>query len=169
MRLITIIKQIAARLWQKQKKIRGFQVTKNAPIDTKLPIRGSEGSAGYDAFAPCDIFIPAHGCSELIHLNIKAYMQQGEWLAILCRSSYGVKEEKGHLIVVHGVGVVDSDFYSNPTNDGNIGVMFYSRVDHDVIIPKGDRCCQLIFMPYLLADNDINLGCRKGGYGSSGD
>ena len=145
---------------------RGFELTDDAPDETKLPVRGSKGSAGYDFFAPCDIYCPAHGFSELIPLNIKAYMQKDEVLFLTTRSSLATTKAK--LMVSQGTAVIDADYYSNPSNDGNIGVMFYNRSDKDYIILEGTRCCQGIFMKYLTIDDDVFLGDRIGGYGSTG-
>lgn len=147
-------------------KLRGFELTNDAPEETKLPVRGSNGSAGYDFFAPCDIYCPAMGFSELIPLNIKAYMQKDEVLFLTVRSSLATT--KGQLMVSQGTAVIDSDYYNNPLNDGNIGVMFYNRSNKDFLIQEGTRCCQGVFMKYLTADDDVSLGDRKGGYGSTG-
>ena len=56
----------------KQKnKIRGFEKTKEAENELKLPQRGTKNSAGYDFFAPEDIEIAANSFSDLIMTNIK--------------------------------------------------------------------------------------------------
>lgn len=145
-------------------KIRGFEPVYGAPADTKLPVRGSDKSAGYDFFAPCDIVVPARGRTENIFLNIKAYMLGNEYLQIKIRSSLAVK----HSIVLETSGVIDADYYSNPTTDGNISVVFRNNSYKDFVIKKGERCCQGIFQQYWIADNDESLGMRKGGFGSTG-
>ena len=145
-------------------RIRGFELVKGAPSDTKLPARGTGKSCGYDFYAPHDIRIPAHGRSENIFLNIKAYMQEGEWLYLKIRSSLAIK----HNIMLETSGVIDADYYSNVINDGNISVLFRNHGDEDVLIKKGERCCQGIFLNYLPADKDMVLGRRKGGFGSTG-
>lgn len=149
-----------------KKKIRGFEPTKNAPPDTLLPVRGTKHAAGYDFYAPYDFDVPAKGFSDLIFLNVKAYMQDDEYLSVCIRSSLATL--KGDLVVAQGNAVIDTDYYSNPANDGNIGIMFYNRSNEVYHFKKGDRCCQGIFTKYLIADNDNALGERIGGYGSSG-
>lgn len=144
--------------------LRGFEPVKEAPEDTKLPVRGSTGSAGYDFYAPCDIVVPAKGRTENIFLNVKAFMDEDEYLQIKIRSSLAVK----HSIMLETSGVIDSDYYGNPTNDGNISVVFRNNGDHKYVIKKGERCCQGIFMKYLLAFNDNAMDNRKGGFGSTG-
>lgn len=147
-------------------KIRGFELVKDAPTDAKLPLRGSEYSAGYDFYAPCDIIIPAYGFSKLTPLNVKAYMLNDEYLKLVVRSSLATT--KARLQVSQGTAIIDADYYNNPTNEGNIGVMFYNRSNKRVVIKKGERCCQGIFCKYLEADNCNVKKARKGGYGSTG-
>lgn len=145
--------------------IRGFEKVVDAPEDTKLPKRSTKYSAGYDFFAPEDIVIPAHNFSKLVFLNVKAYMQDDEYLDLSIRSSLAVKNG---LTVAQGKGVVDADYYNNPKNDGNICVMFYNRSNRNMVILKGEKCCQGIFHKYLLTDDDEADGIRTGGYGSTG-
>lgn len=163
-----------------KKRVRGFEPVKDAPADTKLPTRGTSKSAGYDFYAPEDIVVPPRGYSKIVFLNVKAYMPDDEFLGLAIRSSMAttlesVFDDKGkvvkpesHLITAQGLCVIDSDYYSNADNDGNIGVMFYNFGDKPRMIKKGERCCQGIFMKYGVADNDVSQGVREGGYGSTG-
>lgn len=144
--------------------IRGFEKVKDAPEDTLLPIRGSAKSAGYDFYAPCDILVPAHGRTGNIFLNVKAYMDNDEFLQLKIRSSLAVK----HQLMLETSGVIDADYYGNETNDGNISVVFRNNGDTDINIYKNERCCQGIFFKYLTTENDTFLGNRKGGFGSTG-
>ncbi len=148
-------------------KKRGFEPVSYAEKNTLLPIRGTSNSAGYDFFAPCDITIPANSFSDIIFFNIKAYMPQNEYLGIVIRSSLATK--KGKLMVSQGEAIIDSDYYNNPDNEGNIGIMFWNRDNKAITIKKGERCCQGIFKKYYKVDNDKPLNMvRKGGYGSTG-
>lgn len=148
----------------KVERVRGFEVVKGAPADTRIPVRGSEHAAGYDFFAPKDIVIPAHGKSKLVSFNVKAYMQDDEFLYMRIRS--GLATKKG--IVLETSGVIDADYYGNENNDGNIATVFRNNSNENFVLFKGERCCQGIFMKYLPADNDVNLGARRGGHGSTG-
>lgn len=143
---------------------RGFEIVKNAPADTILPHRSTKGSAGYDFYAPYDIILTPHSCSKLVFLNVKAYMQPDEKLQMYIRSSLAVKSN----ITLETSGLIDSDYYSNPDNDGNIGVKFRNNGDAPIIITKGTRCCQGVFGKYLIADGDDVNETRTGGYGSTG-
>ena len=145
-------------------KIRGFE--KVVPhSDVKLPVRKTDGSAGYDFYAPVNIIIPAKGFSDIIFTGVKAYMPKNEYLACHIRSSLAYK--KG-LMLVNAVGVIDRDYYNNPDNGGNIGVMFYNASQTDCVIFAGERIMQGIFSPYFIADNDNANGKRTGGIGSTG-
>ena len=146
-------------------KTRGFELV-DPNIEVELPKRGTKASAGYDFFAPHDIIINPHSYSEMVKTNIKAYMQEDEYLAITIRSSLATT--KARLVVAQGTAIIDADYYGNPDNDGNIGVKLYNRSDDTVLIQKGERFCQGIFRKYLLADNDEATESRTGGYGSTG-
>lgn len=151
------------------KKNRGFEVVQDYMRKTNgeitLPTRGSERSAGYDFYTPCQITIPPHGCTGIIPMDVKAYMQDDEVLLLFVRSSIGVKK---NVMLKNNTGIIDSDYYSNPSNDGNIGIALINNSNEEVIIPKGERVVQGIFVKYLVADNDSHGGSRQGGFGSSG-
>lgn len=142
-----------------------FLPVKDAPANTKMPIRGTKNAAGYDFYAPHDILVPAHGMSKLVHFNVKAIMPSDIYLNLKIRSSSSVK----HGIMLHCSGVIDSDFANNPENDGNIGAMFINNSDDDFVFQKGERCMQGIFLKYYTTDNDNADGKRGGGYGSTGE
>lgn len=141
-----------------------FYPVKNAPEETILPRRGSRYSAGYDFYAPVDIFVPAQGRSELVFLNVKAQMPPHLYLQLVIRSSLGVKK---NLQLITS-GVIDADYFGNPDNDGNIGVKFVNLGEDDCVIKKGERCCQGIFLEYFVTDDDSTTQDRVGGYGSTG-
>lgn len=141
-----------------------FEPVADAPEDTKLPVRASGGSAGYDFYAPERIVIPARGATGLIFFNVKAKCPNWMYLQLFIRSSLAVK----HSIVLETSGVIDADYYGNPDNDGNIGVKFRNHSDVDFVIEKGERCFQGIFFTYFITNNGSVLGARLGGYGSSG-
>ena len=149
---------------------RGFEIVnegskKNKGIDITLPTRGTQYSAGYDFYSPIDIEIQPHD-KVCIWSDVKAYMQEGEVLLLYVRSSIGIK--KG-LRLSNGTGVIDSDYYSNPDNDGNIGLSLYNYTNEVVKIKKGERICQGVFIPFLVADNGNTYNSRTGGIGSTNE
>ena len=147
---------------------RGFEIAKgfeNSNIN--LPVRSTKNSAGYDVEAAEDCIIPAFKPGQkptLVKTGIKAYMESDEVLILANRSSNPGK--KG-LILANSIGVVDSDYYENPDNDGHIMYAFFNFKAEDVEIKKGERIGQAIFQKYLVTDNDIAQGERTGVFGST--
>lgn len=104
----------------------------------------------------------------LIPTGIKAYMQDDEYLQLCNRSSNPLKN---FLVMPNGVGVVDSDYYNNLSNEGHIYFQMWNFGLVDKVIKKGDRIGQGIFLPFLKADQesaDQSFSERTGGFGSSG-
>lgn len=132
--------------------------------DTQLPVRADARSAGYDFFSPIDITIlPAQ--KTLLFTDVKAYMQNDEVLMLYPRSSMGIK--KG-LMLSNTVGVIDSSYYSNEDNDGNIGLPLLNTSGRAIEIKRGERIAQGVFVKYLVADEDnVLYDERIGGIGSS--
>ena len=149
-------------------RTRGFEVAKGfEDKGINLPVRKTKYSAGYDVEAAEDCIIPAFKPGQkptLVKTGIKAYMESDEVLILANRSSNPGK--KG-LILANSIGVVDSDYYENPDNDGHIMYAFFNFKAEDVEIKKGERIGQAIFQKYLVTDNDIAQGERTGGFGST--
>ena len=149
-------------------KIRGFEAVveemRKGTNEYVLPTRGTSKSAGYDLASPIDVIIEPHS-SVLIWTNVKAYMQDDEVLEVYIRSSTAIKRD---LILKNTVGIIDSDYYSNESNDGNIGICLYNTTYAPREIKKGERIAQGIFKKYLVADDDVCLNeIRVGGIGST--
>lgn len=151
------------------KKYRSFEIVKDEfrkhpNVNIKLPQRGSSKSAGYDICTPIDITILPNGITDAIQTDLKVYMQDDEVLLIVPRSSLGFK--KG-LMLINTIGVIDSDYYENPDNDGNIGFKLKNLTDKEVTIKAGERIMQGIFVKYGTVDNDSCTTERIGGIGST--
>ena len=146
---------------------RGFEVVKGyEDKDIHLPVRKTKHSAGYDVEAAEDIVIPKFvpGIKPtLIPTGLKAYCAEDECYLLLNRSS-GPK--KGFLMA-NSVGLIDSDYYGNEDNDGHFYFAYFNCSDHDISVKKGEVIGQVVFMKYLVADNDQATGVRKGGFGST--
>ena len=149
-------------------KVRGFEVAKGfEDKNINLPVRKTKKSAGYDMEAAEDCVIPAYKFGQkptLVKTGLKAYMPDDEYLMLCNRSSNPGK--KG-LILANSVGIVDSDYYGNPDNDGAIMFAFFNFFEHDLEIKKGDVLGQGIFLKYYTVDNDNAEGERVGGFGST--
>lgn len=170
-------------------RTRGFEVVKRFEDrgGMILPKRSTVNAAGYDFFANEDIVIPSLlpdfiklGFSSIIQryslelgkvepflvkTGIKAYMKDDEVLVLANRSS---NPKKLGLILSNGIGVVDSDYYSNEDNDGEIAFAFYNIFPTSIKIIKGDKIGQGIFMNFFKADGDSVSDIRRGGFGSTG-
>ncbi len=148
-------------------KLRGFEVVKGyEDKNINLPIRKTAHSAGYDIEAAEDITIPMFKPGikpTLIPTGLKAYCQPDECFVLLNRSS-GPK--KG-FILANSVGLIDSDYYGNPDNDGHLFFAYFNCSDHDIEVKKGDVIGQAVFQKYLIVDNDNATGERLGGFGST--
>ena len=149
-------------------KTRGFEVVKEyANKGINLPVRKTKHSAAYDIEAAEEIVLPSFQKGmkpTLIPTGLKAYMQSDEVLLIVPRSS-GPKKQG--ISFPHNVGVIDSDYYNNPDNEGHIFVQCINLKDEDVVIKKGEAVAQAIFQKYLTVDDDNAEGMRTGGFGST--
>ena len=138
-----------------------FRIHKNNEI--KLPRRATSHSSGYDFYSPVRIIVPPHE-SVLVMSDVKAYMQSDEELLMFPRSGLGIKG----IIIRNTIGKIDSDYYSNIKNDGNIGISIWNTTDNPFVIEEGDRVCQGSFYKYLIIDNDNPISEKRvGGFGST--
>ena len=147
---------------------RGFEIAKGFEnCNINLPVRKTKYSAGYDIEAAENTVIPSFKKGmkpTLVKTGLKAYMGEDEVLILANRSSNPGK--KG-LILSNSIGVIDSDYYGNPDNDGHIMFAFYNIKDEDIEVKKGDAIGQAIFQKFLVTDDDAAAGERKGGFGST--
>jgi dUTP pyrophosphatase len=132
--------------------------------DIAIPTRSTKHSAGYDFKSPID-FVLNPGESKKVPTGIKACMNEDEFLAILVRSSMGFKY---NIRLCNQVGIIDSDYYNNPDNEGHIFIKIQNEGTEALTINKGDRFAQGIFMNFLITDDDMSFGDRTGGFGSTG-
>ena len=148
-------------------KTRGFEIAKGwEDKDIHIPERKTKHSAGYDVEAAEDMIIPMYypGIKpSLIPTGLKAYCGEDEWFMLVNRSS-GPK--KG-FVMANSIGVVDSDYYGNESNDGHFYFQYFNFTNHDIEVKKGDVIGQVIFMKYLTTDEDKADGTRTGGFGST--
>jgi dUTP pyrophosphatase len=149
------------------KRVRGFEIAKGwEDKDIHLPVRSTAHSAGYDIAAAEDVVIPKYEPGikpTLIPTGLKAYCGDDECFYLLNRSS-GPK--KG-FILANGVGLIDSDYYENPDNDGHFLFAYFNCSDQDILVKKGELIGQLVFSKYLIVDGDTASGRRNGGFGST--
>ena len=148
-------------------RLRGFEVVKGyEDKGINLPVRKTAHSAGYDVEAAEDVTIPAFKPGvkpTLVKTGLKAYCPEDEYYMLVNRSSNPGK--KG-LILANSIGIIDSDYYGNESNDGHFMFAYYNFFEHDVQVKKGDVIGQVIFSKYFKVDNDNAEGIRTGGFGS---
>lgn len=145
-------------------KKRGFELVSQFTDENLLPRRETAHAAGYDLKAARTTEIGS-GEIVLVPTGVKAYMQANEVLYLYDRSS---NPRKKGLVLINSVGVIDGDYYGNPTNEGHIFAQMRNITDETVVVEAGERIVQAVFAPFLLADGDEATGERTGGFGSTG-
>lgn len=128
-----------------------------------LPTRSTAGSAGYDFKAPADINIPFKS-EVLIPTFVRAKINPSWFLQLVPRSGLGFKYG---LKLTNTVGVIDSDYYDNPSNGGHIWAKMSNPSDENILIKAGDAFMQGIFVHYGIVSDDAASGTRTGGFGST--
>ena len=129
-----------------------------------LPKRSTKYSAGYDFEASQNYVIKPNEIVK-IPTGIKVTMNQDEMLMIVVRSSMGFKY---NVRMCNQVGIIESDYYNNESNEGHMWVSLQNHGTNDYIINKGDKFAQGIFVKFLTVDNEEEIKTeRKGGFGST--
>ncbi len=162
--------------------------------DAIIPTRSTAGSAGYDFTVAEDIVIPSYSenmykmnqlsqtdhpytLSEmanftkelktkptLVPTGIKCSLDPDTYLELSVRSSTPLKH---WLILANGVGIIDSDYYNNPDNEGHIYFQVINFSPCYIQLHKGDKIGQGIIKQYLTTVDDNASGQRLGGFGST--
>lgn len=128
-----------------------------------LPKRSTKNSAGYDFFA-VEKFTIAPGEIVKIPTGCKAKFNFDEALLILMRSSLGFKY---NLRLTNQVGLIDSDYYDNESNEGHIWISIQNEGQKEITIDKNMAYSQGVFIKFLITDNDETTTIRTGGSGST--
>lgn len=129
-----------------------------------LPTRATKKSCAYDFYAKTDYTVTPNEIVK-IWTDVKCEMEDDDRLDINIRSSMG-----GKWRLANTIGYIDSDYYNNENNRGNIGIFLQNTTDDVLYIHKGDRIGQGSFCKYLITDDDKPLSEeRKGGFGSTGN
>lgn len=144
---------------------RGFEVVidekRKTTGDVTLPTRRTSKAMAYDFYANANYKVEPNGIAK-VWTDVKAYMQNNECLILNVRSSMG-----GKFMLANTQGWIDSDYYANENNDGNIGIFLKNISNEWQEIQKGDRIAQGAFFNFLVADNGNTDEVRKGGFGST--
>ena len=130
----------------------------------QLPVRATNGSAGYDFFTPIAITL-APKQHILIPTGIRVKIENGWFLSIVPKSGLGFKYR---LQLDNTMGVIDSDYY-NSDNEGHIFIKLTNDSNEDKVLElkAGNAVCQGIFLPFGITYDDNVDGIRNGGFGST--
>jgi len=130
-------------------------------VHASLPVRATDGSAGYDVFSAVDKVIPPKTrCA--IPLDIAITSPSGSYVQILSRSGMSLKY---HVDV--RAGTIDRDY------TGNVQVLLENSGDNPFTIKIGDRIAQLVLIdiqtpPILQTDALSDTTRGDNGFGSTG-
>lgn len=172
------------------------KVSRYVDADLAMPVRKTRLSAGYDLIAAEDYIIPSifqlAGEAErlweveedeyvsleqmgkftkqfnykptLVSTGMKCKLDPGSFLQLSIRSSSPLKY---WLMLANGVGIIDADYYNNPDNEGEIFLQIYNLSPFNIQIKKGEAIGQGIILPYSVTEDDVIMGERTGGFGST--
>jgi len=131
----------------------------------ELPIRKTKGSAGYDFNCPFGMIDIKPGKKVKFPTGIKAKMPSNVVLEMHIRSSLGTKYD---LYITNITGIIDSDYYNNPSTEGDIMLSISNNsCSSTYLIPYNNPMAQGIFVKYETTEDDIADGERVGGFGST--
>lgn len=131
--------------------------------EVELPQRATKTAVAYDFYSPIDVEIPPKE-TFLIWSNVKATFPANVGLILCATSGMG----KRGVTLANSIGVVESDYYSNISNDGNLGFRLYNFGDKPYIIKKGDKIGEGFFINFLTVTDEVPpTTVRVGGFGST--
>lgn len=157
-----------------------IRITKLKP-GVETPSRAHYNDAGLDCYCPEDVVLPAlatkghrdpfggvlgagnpylsvGGTPVMVPLGFSLDVPDGYMAVIKPRSSFN----KAGILTA--IGTCDSGYH------GEYKAVFVNLTADDVVLKKGDRICQIVIEPVVLADLVESLGDERegGGFGSSG-
>ncbi len=130
----------------------------------KLPSRSTKYSAGYDFWA-IEGFTLKPGEIIKVPSGIKVTMGNNEMLMLLVRSSMGFKY---NIRLCNQVGIIESDYYNNPSNEGHMWIALKNEGEKDFVINRNEGYAQGVFATFLTVDNEEEIDNERiGGFGST--
>ena len=129
----------------------------------ELPVRKTKYSAGYDFDCPFEINIDPEKKVKF-PTGIKAKMPEGVVLQVHIRSSLGIKHD---LCITNTTGIIDSDYYNNTNNEGDIIISLTNNGANHYVTESHKAVAQGIFTKYETTEDDKTDGERIGGIGST--
>ena len=157
-------KKVSFETFSKDSSKNGFWPESNAWENIQLPVRQTEGSAGYDFRTPYNLeILPKQ--KVVVPTGIKVQMGMHETLLMTVRSSIGIRDS---VSFPSCVSIIDRDYYNNEANEGDIMLALVNNGDRTVRYKAGERIAQGIILQFETTTNDNASGSRSGGIGSSG-
>lgn len=142
-----------------------FQI-KRIDQSLPMPVFQTSGAVAFDLVARETIIIPARGIG-LVPNNVIVNIPEGFMLIIAARSS---TLKKTGLMVGNGIGIIDQDYFGP---DDEIQTLFYNTMDTDVIVERGSRISQAVFVKIergsLIESTAHFTKESRGGFGTTGD
>jgi dUTP pyrophosphatase len=133
-------------------------------IDKSLPMSKYEtkGSCGFDFLARKKTIIKPQEIA-LIPGNLVIKTPKDYMLMVSLRSS---APKKKSLLMPHGVGIIDQDYCGK---DDEILIQVYNFSNQEVVVEKGEKIAQGVFVKIMKADFKENSLTTKnrGGFGST--
>ncbi|PIR55157.1 dUTP diphosphatase [Candidatus Peregrinibacteria bacterium CG10_big_fil_rev_8_21_14_0_10_36_19] len=132
--------------------------------DLPLPVYESSGAVGFDILARESSVIPPKEIG-MVPSNLVVEVPEKYMLVVASRSS--TPKKKG-LTPPHGFGIIDHD-YCGPEDE--IKVMVYNFTDNEVIIERGEKIAQGVFVridKFEWSEVEEVEGKNRGGFGSTG-
>lgn len=134
--------------------------------DAHMPFRAHDGDAGLDLCSMRDVYLGpccrASGCAT-VSTGVSVEIPEGYVGFLIPRSSLA----KRHVALENSVGVIDSGYR------GEIHLQLHNLMERPVCVPKGERICQLVVVPFVSCEpveveelSDSERG--ENGLGSSG-
>ena len=109
--------------------------------NTKMPIRSTEGSAGYDIFAHRKMVIPAKTIVSIkLPFTFEGELDEGLEVRLFVRSSFGIKKK---LRLVHK-NEMNIEYLVLDLNDKNHIINVFNDSDNDLIIREGEHFAQFV-------------------------
>ena len=131
--------------------------------DLIAPVRAHYNDAGIDCFAQEDFELGFHGTAlnndiVMIPLGFGLEVPDGYMAVIKPRSSMNAKG------IITQIGTIDSGYR------GEIKAIFVNASAKEFSFKRGDKICQIVIEPVVLADLVEGLGEERGegGFGSTG-
>lgn len=126
------------------------------------PKRQHYNDAGIDCYAQTSVLLKSQSSGmchvEAVGLGFGLEIPDGYMAVLKPRSSMNAKG------IITQIGTIDSGYR------GEIKGIFLNPTGNDVFIQRGERLCQLVIEPVVIADLADELGDERGegGFGSTG-